>query len=59
MSEMTIEVRQLLIKSQVGPAPAPAPHASVPARELERAKEHILAQCKAFLLEKLQQHGER
>jgi len=56
---MTIEVRQLLIKSTVGRGPAePAPPA--PARAgLEELREEILAECKAWMEEKLQQARER
>lgn len=46
---MTIEVRQLLIRSQVGerqPAPVDAAQA---ARERELMKAQILAECKAWL----------
>jgi len=56
---MTIEVRQLLIKSQVNTAPA----APVPAERAEQAlalaKEEILAECKAWLAQQLQSARER
>lgn len=57
---MTIEVRQLLIRSQVGvrAPPAGAPSAAA-ARELEQAKAQILAECKAWLREQLQVSKER
>lgn len=58
---MTIEVRQLLIRSQVGVrAPAGAPGGGVAfARELEKAKAQILAECKAYLREQLRAARER
>jgi hypothetical protein len=57
---MTIEVRQLLIRTQVSTrSPAPAPAAAQAARELERAKAQILAECKALLREQLQAARER
>lgn len=58
---MTIEVRQLLIRSQVNPPArpdAPAPGNADP-RELERAKAEILAECKAWLREQLAAQKER
>jgi hypothetical protein len=60
---MTIEVRQLLIRSQVGVravAPAPGgPAGAAWARELERAKAQILAECKAYVREQLRAARER
>jgi Family of unknown function (DUF5908) len=58
---MTIEVRQVLIRSQVGvgpPSPG-VPGSAAAARELERAKAQILAECKAWLREQLQAARER
>ena len=56
---MTIEVRQLLIKSQVNPAPqSPAPTPWV-AQQREQMKEEILAECKAWLAQKLTDVRER
>lgn len=60
---MTIEVRQLLIRSQVGvraaaPVPGSATGAAL-ARELERAKAQILAECKAYVREQLKAARER
>lgn len=61
---MTIEVRQLLIKSQVNTAPVPG-HAPAPwteqAREQvkEEVKEEILAECKTWLAQRLQDAHER
>lgn len=58
---MTIEIRQLLIRSQVGPrASASAPAGSAyAAHELERMKAQLLAECKAWLREQLQATRER
>lgn len=56
---MTIEVRQLLIRSTVGeapPAPAPAPLGT---EALERLKQELLAQCRALLIETLARRNER
>lgn len=60
---MTIEVRQLLIRSQVGVRggrdAAPAPGSAQAARELELAKQQILAECKAWMRQQLQAARER
>lgn len=57
---MTIEVRQLLIRAQVGVrAPAPAPMPAALARELERVKAQILSECKAYVREQLKAARER
>ena len=57
---MTIEVRQVLIRSQVGVRPTTAAATTAAsARELERAKAQILAECKAWLREQLQAAKER
>ena len=60
---MTIEVRQLLIRSQVGARTQPSGVHGVAdaaaARELEKAKAQILAECKAWLREHLQASKER
>lgn len=57
---MTIEVRQLLIKSQVNTAPLQAP-APAPWTEQarEQVKEEILAECKSWLAQRLQDERER
>lgn len=55
---MTIEIRQLLIKSQV----LPGPHAARPqpaARELEQLRQRLLAECKAWLADRLPPPRER
>jgi len=57
---MTIEVRQLLIKSQVNPAPPPAaPSDGIDLLERERLKEEILAECKNWLARRLADARER
>lgn len=61
---MTIEVRQLLIRSQVGvrnaaQAPGSAVLARALERELERARARILAECKAYVREQLKAARER
>ncbi|OWQ45375.1 hypothetical protein CDL60_19120 [Roseateles noduli] len=55
---MSIEVRQLLIRSQVTPAPAsPAP--TVSPRDLQRLREQLLAECRTWLTERLRAQRER
>jgi hypothetical protein len=58
---MTIEVRQLLIKSTVGEERKPDEEqkAKLPTEELARLKEDVLADCKAWLMEKLGDARER
>jgi len=60
---MTIEVRQLVIRSQVGVrAAAPAPggaSAGALSREIERMRAQILAECKAYVREQLKAARER
>ena len=57
---MTIEVRQLLIRSQVGTrAPTTQPADAATARELEKLREQILAECKAWLREQLSASKDR
>ncbi len=55
---MSIEVRQLSIRCQLAPSSAPAP---VPPThgELQALKEQLLAECKAWLQDRLQQTRER
>lgn len=56
---MTIEVRQMLIKSQVT---APQPRPAGPAwteQETERLRRELLDACKAWLADKLQEQKER
>ncbi len=58
---MPIEVRQLLIKSMV--ASAPQPSASAPAEPnsawRERLREELMAECKAWVEDRLQRARER
>jgi hypothetical protein len=55
---MSIEVRQMSIRCQLAPATAPAPQP--PSQwELQALKEQLLAECKAWLQERLQQARER
>lgn len=55
---MSIEVRQLLIRTQVTTAPAPPPAAVAP-RELQRLREQLLAECRAWLAERQRMQRER
>jgi hypothetical protein len=57
---MTIEVRQLLIRSQVNPPAPQRPQAGgLSERDAERLKRELLAACMAWLTEKLQAQRER
>lgn len=56
---MGIEVRQLLIRSQVTVAPGAAPRQLLPAAELQRLRDQLLAECRALLLRQLQDQRER
>ena len=63
---MTIEVRQMLIRSVVGEdfpgpgTPSAAGHGSAPTGpELERLRAQLLAECKAWLAEQLRVRDER
>ncbi|WP_157604348.1 DUF5908 family protein [Rhizobacter sp. Root1221] len=56
---MTIEVRQLLIKSQVNTAPASPLPAGLNDQHREQVKDEILAECKAWLAQKLVDARER
>lgn len=56
---MTIEVRQLLIKSQVNTAPATPMPVAWAEQEREQVKEEILAECKSWLVQQLQSTRER
>jgi hypothetical protein len=56
---MPIEVRQLLITSTVTPSNGPAPRDPVAPESLDRLREEILAECKLWLEEKLQNLRER
>jgi hypothetical protein len=58
---MTIEVRQMVIRSTVGadPAQAEGRRPALPPGELERIKEEILAECRRWMTDKLQEARER
>ena len=56
---MTIEVRQMLIRSVVVDQPPPAPDPRASAQQLEQLRQQILAECKALVVEHLRQTGER
>lgn len=56
---MTIEVRQLLIKSQVNTAPASHVPAQWAEHTREQVKEEILAECKAWLAQQMLNARER
>ena len=57
---MTIEVRQLLIKSQViPPAAQRSQDGAWTEQDTERLKQELLAECKAWLAEKLHEQRER
>lgn len=58
---MSIEVRQLLIRTQVTPAPAEAPRLApgISARDLQRLREQLLADCRVWLAERLRAQRER
>jgi hypothetical protein len=58
---MPIEVRQLLIKSTVASAPegSAARPAEPSAQWRERLREEVLAECKAWLEDRLQRMRER
>lgn len=61
---MTIEVRQMLIRSVVGedspgPVGATGPGIAPTGTELERLRAQLLAECKAWLAEQLRAREER
>lgn len=60
---MTIEVRQMLIRTVVGEeSPAPAttwPRGGPAAPDIERLRAQLLAECKAWLAEQLRAREER
>ena len=59
---MTIEVRQMLIKSCVGqdePSPGQGRPGEPARQDLEQLKEEILAECRAWLRERLNDMRER
>lgn len=52
---MTIEVRQMLIRSRVGEAPEAAPGAALDEAALARTREALLAELKQWLSERLRE----
>lgn len=56
---MSIEVRQLLIRSQVNAVALAPPRQGVSSAELQRLREQVLAECKAWLVAQLQLQRER
>lgn len=56
---MTIEVRQLLIRSQVDTAPPPRPQTEWNEEARERVKEEVLAECRSWLAQQLQDNRDR
>jgi hypothetical protein len=56
---MPLEVRQLTIRSSVDPAPDAEEERPLPEETLERLKAEVLAECKAWLEEKMQRMRER
>jgi hypothetical protein len=56
---MSIEVRQLLIRSQVHAAPVVPARQAVSSAELQRVREQVLSDCKAWLAQQLRAQRER
>ena len=56
---MTIEVRQLLIKSRVDTAPVAGVPPAWSEETREQVKDEILAECKSWLAQQLQNDRER
>jgi hypothetical protein len=56
---MSIEVRQLLIRSQVNAAPVLPQRQGVSSAELQRLREQVLSECKAWLVQQLRAQKER
>ena len=56
---MTIEVRQMVIKSSVGDEHAPAPADAPRVPDLRQFREELLAECEALLETKLRDMAER
>jgi len=55
---MTIEIRELIVRAQVGPAPAAAP-APPPQAWVERLRRELLAEMRQLLQEQQRRQGER
>jgi hypothetical protein len=56
---MTIEVRQMVIRSSVGDEHAPAPAEAAHAPDFRQFREELLAECEALLETKLRDMAER
>ena len=56
---MTIEVRQMVIKSSVGDENAPVPADAHRAPDLRQFREELLAECEALLETRLRDMAER
>ena len=57
---MPIEVRQLVIKSSVAPGAEAGPAPAEPSHQWrERLREELLAECRAYLEDRLQRMRER
>jgi Family of unknown function (DUF5908) len=56
---MTIEVRQMLIRSRVGEAPPDEAAPEVAARALERLRSELLAELRIWLDQRQREHQER
>lgn len=56
---MTIEVRQIVIRCVVNDRPPRASEPPIPRADLQRAREQVLAECKAWLAEQLRAPQER
>ena len=56
---MTIEVRQMVIKSSVGDEHGPAPADAAQAPDLRQFRDELLAECEALLETKLRDMAER
>lgn len=56
---MTIEVRQIVIRSSVGEEAPPAPPSDAAIEALERMKRELLAECRALLESMQSQRQER
>ncbi len=56
---MGIEVRQLLIRSQVNVAPAAPQRQGMSTADLQRLREQLLAECRSLIARQLQAQKER
>ena len=58
---VTVEVRQIVIRSVVGEAPRAdaEPRAALSAQDIERLRAQLLAECRALVAEQLRQRSER